>query len=119
MAEPTTDASHDEDMNFSLVQGGPPYRLQQKLGLIPKGGLGIPRRMLFFMLLTWVPIMAWAIVNDRVFAGVVSEPLLQHFGVHVRCLVAIPLLIAAEGFTEGMSRELFRISSPRVSSPTP
>ena len=106
MAEPTTDASHDEDMNFSLVQGGPPYRLQQKLGLIPKGGLGIPRRMLFFMLLTWVPIMAWAIVNDRVFAGVVSEPLLQHFGVHVRCLVAIPLLIAAEGFTEGISRRI-------------
>lgn len=47
--------------------------------------------MIFFIVLTWAPIVAWAIVNARVFAGVVSEPLLQHFGVHVRCLVAPPL----------------------------
>jgi hypothetical protein len=57
------------EMAFSLVEGGPPYRLQQKLGLIPRRGLGIPRRMIFFILLTWAPIMAWAIVIEQVFAG--------------------------------------------------
>src|SRR5919109_682964 len=56
------------DMAFSLVQGGPPYRLQ-KLRLIPRRGLGIPRRMIFFSLLAWAPIMAWAIINAQVFAG--------------------------------------------------
>jgi hypothetical protein len=107
MTDPTADASHSHDMAFSLVQGGPPYRIQQKLRLIPRRGLGIPRRMIFFILLTRAPIMAWAIVNEQVFAGVVSEPLLQHFGVHVRCLVAIPLLIAAESVAEAISRRIF------------
>jgi hypothetical protein len=107
MIEPTTDYSDSRDTAFSLVQGGPPYRIQQKLGLIPRRGLGIPRRVIFFILLTWAPIMAWAIINERVFAGVVAEPLLQHFSVHVRCLLAIPLLIAAEAFAEAVSRRIF------------
>jgi hypothetical protein len=89
------------------VQGGPLYRIQQRLGLIPRRGLGISRRMIFFTLLTWVPIMVWAIVNERVFLGVVTEPLLQHFGVHVRCLVAIPLLITAEAVAQAISRQIF------------
>jgi hypothetical protein len=96
MTEPPPDVSHHPDVGFSLVQGGPPYRIQQKLGLIPRRGLGIPRRMLCFMLLTWVPIMVWAIVHERVYASVVAEPLLQYFGVHVRCRVVIPLLIAED-----------------------
>jgi hypothetical protein len=106
MTEPTAYAQN-HDVSFSLVQGGPPYRLQQKIGLIPRRGLDVPRRMIFFMLLTWVPIMVWALVNERMFAAVVSEPLLQHFGVHVRCLVAIPLLIAAEAVAEAISRRIF------------
>jgi hypothetical protein len=52
MTAPTTNGFHDEDTSFSLVQGGPPFHIQQKLGLIPRRGLGIPRRVMFFMLLT-------------------------------------------------------------------
>jgi hypothetical protein len=107
MAEPANDAAPTDDTTFSLVQGGPPYLIQQKLGLIPRRRLGIPRRLIFFILLTWVPMMVWAIIHRRVFAGVVAEPLLQHFGVHVRCLVAIPLFIAAEAVVEAISGRLF------------
>jgi len=57
MREPIPDASHDSDISFSLVQGGPPYQIQQRLGLIPRRELGILRRMLFFILLTWALIM--------------------------------------------------------------
>jgi hypothetical protein len=106
MTEPTTDGSGDEDVSFSLVQGGPPYRIQQKLGLIPRRGLGIPRRVTFFVILTWAPIMVWALINERLLPGVAAEPLLQHFGVHVRCLVAIPLFIVAEAFADVVSRRL-------------
>jgi hypothetical protein len=77
MAELPPDVSHHPDVGFSLVQGDPPYRIQQKLGLILRRGLGVPRRVLCFMLLTWVPIMMWALVHERVYAGVVAEPLLQ------------------------------------------
>jgi hypothetical protein len=106
MTEPRASTQHP-DVDFSLVRGGPPYHLQQKLGLIPQRGLGIPRRIIFFMLLTWAPIMGWALVNEHLWAAAVSEPLLQHFGVHVRCLVALPLLIAAEAVAEAISRRLF------------
>jgi len=51
--------------------------------------------------------MGWALVNEHLWAAAVSEPLFQHFGVHVRCLVAIPLLIAAEAVAEAVSRRLF------------
>jgi hypothetical protein len=51
--------------------------------------------------------VAWAIVHQRMFAGVAGEPLLQHFGVHVRCLVAIPLLIAAEAVAEAIAQRIF------------
>jgi hypothetical protein len=105
--EPTHDAPHCHITTFSLVQGGLPYYIQQKLGLIPSRGLGIPRRMLFFILLTWAPIMAWAIVSRRLFPGIATEPLLYHFSVHVRCLVAIPLFITAEAIVEGISQRIF------------
>lgn len=107
MRELTPDASHSHNTTFSLVQSGPAYRIQQKLGLIPSRGLGVPRRMLFFILLTWAPIMAWAIVSRRLFEGITTEPLLQHFSVHVRCLVAIPLFIAAEAIVEAISQRIF------------
>jgi hypothetical protein len=106
MTEPTTDASHSHDITFSLVQGDPPYQMQQKLGLIPRRGLGVLRRVLLFVLLTWAPIMIWAIVNRRLFPGIATEPLLQHFGVHVRCLVAIPLFIGAEAVAEAISQRI-------------
>ena len=35
-----------------------------------------------------------------------GEPLLQHYGVHVRCLLAIPLLILAEAALHGAARPL-------------
>jgi hypothetical protein len=106
MTEPTTNGSPSNGTTFSLVQGGPAYRIQQRLGLIPQRGLGVPRRVIFLIILTWVPIMVWALVNKQLLAGMVAEPLLQHFGVHVRCLVAIPLLIAAEALAEAIGWRL-------------
>jgi hypothetical protein len=76
---------------------------------------GVARRMLCFILLTWAPIMAWAIVNRRLFPGNATEPLLPHFSVHVRCLVAIPLFIAAEAIDGAISQ---RISPYFVTSGT-
>jgi len=64
--------------------------------IAPRDGLGIIRRAVFFALLTWLPIAIWALVRGRFLEAWTGEPLLQHYGVHVRCLVAIPLLIVGE-----------------------
>ena len=85
-----------DELTFSLVRHDPWFRLQRAVGLIPAHGLGVVRRCLIFALMTWLPIAIWAFYWKRALPGEIAEPLLQHFGVHVRCLVAIPLLVVAE-----------------------
>lgn len=85
------------DFGISLIRDDLLFRLQRRAGLIPDRGLGLMRRALFFALLAWLPIAAWAALTGRALPGTVSEPLLQHFGIHIRFLVAVPLLIFGEG----------------------
>ena len=87
----------DQEIELSLVRDDLPFRLQQRVGLIPGKGLGVLRRAIFFALITWLPLVLWAIFNERALPGHIDEPLLQHFGIHDRFLIAVPLLIAGEG----------------------
>lgn len=100
------DGEDDGDLGLSLVRGDVLYRAQRAIGLIPERGLGLGRRALLLALVTWVPIAAWAFVAHRALPGVPGEPLLQHFGVHVRCLLAIPLLVLAEGVAHAVTVRL-------------
>lgn len=84
------------DVEFSPVDNELPLRWFRRLHLVPANGLGTGRRAVFFALLTWLPIAAWSFLAGRFVTADSGEPLLQHFGVHVRCLLAIPLLILAE-----------------------
>ena len=81
----------------SLVRGDAAWRLQRAIGVIPAEGLGIGRRAILLAILTWVPIAVWAVVNHRIIGQETPEPLLSHYGITVRCLVAIPLMVIAEG----------------------
>ena len=98
--------AQDSDFEISLVRDDLLFRLQRRIGLIPEHGLGLIRRAILFSLLTWLPIVAWAALNGRALAGTVSEPLLQHFGIHARFLLALPLLIVGEGSMHGMTTRL-------------
>lgn len=73
---------------FSLVQGGPTYRLARALHLVHDDHrlwlLGI-----VVVILTWVPLVALGIPAR-------TESLLGDYAVHVRFLVTIPLFLAAE-----------------------
>ena len=82
--------------SFSPIDHEPPLRWQQALHLAPAGRLGVARRAVFFALVSWLPLALWALLRGRFFEAAPGESLLQHFGVHVRCLVAIPLLILGE-----------------------
>ena len=87
---------------LTLVTGDPFYRLQRAVGLIPRQGLGVGRRAVFYALVAWLPLAVWAVAMHRAFPGTVPEPLLQHFGIHVRCLLAIPLFIVAEAVVDAV-----------------
>ena len=103
---PTRSRDEADELALSLVRGDALLRVQRAVGLVPRDGLGVGRRALFFAALSWLPIALWALLAGRAFPGAAAEPLLQHFGVHVRCLVAIPLFILAEGASHGLTTRL-------------
>jgi hypothetical protein len=94
------------DLGISLFRDDLLFRLLRRLGLIPEQGLGLGRRALCFALLTWLPIAVWAFATHRALPGTVGEPLLQHFGIHVRFLVGVPLLIFGEGTAHALTTRL-------------
>ncbi|MCU0736389.1 MAG: hypothetical protein MUF20_12885 [Methylotetracoccus sp.] len=106
MAAKLTDRESDDASDFSLVRNDLLFRLQRQLGLAPAEGLGTGRRALFWALLAWLPIAVWAMATGHLLARGGGESLLQHFGVNVRCLVAIPLFIAAEGVSHRLTVSL-------------
>lgn len=81
---------------FSLVRDDALFRLQRSLGLIPENGNGILRRAVIYSLFSWVPLVIWAWSTGRLWPSDTPESLIGHYGIQVRCLVAIPLLIIAE-----------------------
>ena len=95
---------------FSLVHDDPWFHLQERLGIVPKNGKdGVVRRTLFFCLLAWLPLVVWAWFTGRAFDGVTGEPLLKHYSIHTRFLIALPALI----FGERIARSTLKRLLPR------
>ncbi|OZI38740.1 hypothetical protein CEK29_19735 [Bordetella genomosp. 5] len=87
-----------KDVPFSLVDGDALSRIQRRLGVIPSSGLGLKRRALLYAMVAWLPLVIAAVLSGTSLrAEPPGEPLFGHFGIHIRCLVAIPLLVLAEG----------------------
>jgi hypothetical protein len=99
--------TQDAALEFSLVRGDALFRVQRALGLIPANGLGVVRRAILAVLITWVPIVIAAAMANRLWAGAAPEPLLKHFGVHVRFLVAVPLFIIDDALAQWVLGEIF------------
>jgi hypothetical protein len=104
---PVSPARPAIDSAFSPVENEAPLRWLRRLHLAPRQGLGAGRRALGLALLTWLPIAIWALATGRVGSLDDSgESLLRHYGVHVRCLLVIPLLILAEPMLHRAARAI-------------
>jgi hypothetical protein len=91
-----THASLDALGNFSLVAGGPLYRLLRRTHLSGDEMEWTGRRMVVLALLAWLPLLLLSAVDGRAWGSAVAMPFLQDLEVHAKLLIAIPLLIAAE-----------------------
>ena len=81
---------------FSPIDGEPQLRWWRHLRIVPAHELGAGRRAVLVALFAWLPIALWASATGHLAGADGAEPLLQHYGVHVRFLVAIALFILAE-----------------------
>src|SRR4051794_17832649 len=90
----TTPSILKEEGDFSLVMGGPSYQLLRWAHLEGPALEQLPRRILFFALITWLPLALLTLIGGN--PSAVKLAFMHDIEAHVRFLVAVPLLIAAE-----------------------
>jgi len=93
-----TDSSRlrlDSDRDFSLVLGGPLFQLLVKARLSDGGLTLLHQRIVVIGAVAWVPLLVLALFQGQALRGAIV-PFLFDVDVHVRFLVSMPLLIAAE-----------------------
>jgi hypothetical protein len=96
-SEPADDSSvHPGPRDFSLVSGGPFFRLLCRARLADDDLMLLRRRIIVIALIAWLPLLVLSVLQGQVLGGNVAVPFALDVGVHARFLVAIPLLIGAE-----------------------
>lgn len=77
-------------------RGGPIQRFGQRLAT--KWGLGhsVHVRILSFLIVTWLPLLIFALIEGRAWTASPREALLLDFATYARFFLAVPLLIVAE-----------------------
>ena len=81
--------------DFSLVLGGPLYQLWRRTRLTGDALQLLRRRIVVLITVAWVPLLALSIAEGHAWSSV-ALPFLHDIEMHVRLLVALPLLVVAE-----------------------
>lgn len=97
----------EEPNDFSLVLGGPVFQLFRKSHLAGDGLELVHRRLLIITLVAWLPLLLiTTLSSSTVSLGKLS--FLHDVEVHVRFLIALPVLIAAELLVHSRIRPVVR-----------
>ena len=92
----SNDAGAAESGDFSLALGGPLFQLLRRAHLSDNALLLVRQRIIIIALFAWLPLLVLAALEGHMLGGSVAVPFLHDIEVHIRFLVAMPLLIAAE-----------------------
>ncbi len=82
--------------DFSLVLGGPLFQLLRRAHLADDALMMVRQRVIVIALIAWLPLLVLSAMEGQLLGGSVAVPFLLDVEVHVRFLVAMPLLIIAE-----------------------
>ncbi len=93
---PTADDIRRDMQNFSVVLGGPLFQLLRRVHIADDALEMVRQRVLVISLIAWLPLLVLAAVDGQLLDGSVAIPFLLDLEVHIRFLVAVPLLIVAE-----------------------
>ena len=96
-----------EPLDFSLVLGGPIFQLFRKSHLAGDGLELLHRRLIVIAAVAWLPLLLLTTLSSS--AGNVGRLSFFHdVEVHVRFLIALPVLIAAELIVHSRTRPVVR-----------
>jgi hypothetical protein len=92
----TKPAILQEHPDFSLVLGGPLFQLFRRAHLSGDALESLRRRILVISCVAWVPMLLLSAFEGHALGGAIKLPFLHDIEAHVRFLIALPILIAAE-----------------------
>jgi hypothetical protein len=97
----------EEPNDFSLVLGGPVFQIFRKSHLAGDGLELLHRRLLIITLIAWLPLLLLGFLGPS--AGSLGRlSFLHDVEVHVRFLIALPILVAAELIVHSRLRVVVR-----------
>lgn len=93
------------EADFSLVLGGPLYQLYLRCRLARPALQLLVRRVLVVTAICWLPLVILSAMAGHITSGV-AVPFLRDPMVHLRFLIALPLLIASECYAHERMRAI-------------
>jgi hypothetical protein len=97
-----------EQPDFSLVLGGPLFQLFRRAHLAGDGLELVRRRVLVIGVVAWLPLPLLSALSGDALGGAATIPFLYDIEAHVRFLVVLPILIAAELIVHKRLRPVIR-----------
>ncbi len=97
-----------EPPDFSLVLGGPLYQIWRRAHLSGSSLELLKRRVVVLSLVAWLPLLVLSLAQGHAWGAGVKLPFLCDVEMHVRLLVAVPLLILAELVVHRRMRPMMR-----------
>jgi hypothetical protein len=69
---------HSNPPDFSLILGGPFFRLLRRAHLADDALMLVRRRVIFISLLAWLPLLVLSLLQDQLLGGDVTAPFLLY-----------------------------------------
>lgn len=85
-----------EGKDFSLVLGGPFFQFLNRVHLSGKGLELVKLRIIVLSLFAWLPLLLLSILKGQAWGQGTNLSFIEDFEVHIRFLLALPLMIVAE-----------------------
>jgi hypothetical protein len=82
--------------DFSLVEGGPIYRLQSWIRMTIRDRSRVWDRAAIAIAVTWVPLLLLSLAEGTAWGSHVKIPLLSDYATNIRFLFTLPLMIVAQ-----------------------
>ena len=87
-----------------VAPGGPTYRILTRLTKAPDVGFSVRRRIIFLLLITWVPMCVLALLQGNALGATPRDSFLLDFATYARFFIGIPVLVIAEDLIGGRLR---------------